>query len=210
MGALDAVVERINRQMREMGAALDARPTLRSGTVTQINPIRIHLDGDPNPLPATPRTLVAVGPGDRVTVAHQKRSVTILGMVGRSQDTATGTQQGSGWTGYFEMTRVGRAAGILTGHFRRTNDSLTRGPTADFSGVGLNPNTVLPAWAHIVGNATGGTGAFPAAVSGGGINETIHLSISNSGAISMRTQTQIVFDPAVFVWLPPLMFRIGS
>lgn len=210
MAILDPLVQRLTREVADVRRALDARPTLRSGTVTQINPIRIHLDGDPNPMPATPRTLVAVGPGDRVTAAHHRRSVTILGIVGRSQDTATGAEQGSSWTGYYEMTRVGRTAGILTGHFRRTSSAFTLAPGAEYTATGLNPNNVLPAWARIVGNATGGTGAFPAAVSGGGINETIHLSVSSSGAISMRTKTQIVFEPPVYVWLQSPMFRIGS
>ncbi len=84
MGALDRVINRLTRDVESLRKGLDTRPTLRLGTVTAVAPLRIHLDGDSNPLPATPGTLVPVGPGDRVTVAHQKRTVTILGVVSTS------------------------------------------------------------------------------------------------------------------------------
>lgn len=93
MGALDVVVQRVMTDLTKVGEALDTRPTLRLGTVTSVGPLRVHLDGDTSPLPASPRTIVPVGPGDRVTVAHQKRTVTVLGVVGavgRPWRTATG------------------------------------------------------------------------------------------------------------------------
>lgn len=82
MGLFDPLLERVTRDLQTMRDGLDLRPTLRLGTVTGVGPVRVHLDGDTQPLPATPRTLVPVGPGDRVTVAHHKRVVTILGVLG--------------------------------------------------------------------------------------------------------------------------------
>lgn len=71
---LDAV-DRLERRVRGL-------PTLRLGTITGTGPLRVQLDGDTSALAATPRTIVAVGTGDRVQVAHQGRIVTVLGRIG--------------------------------------------------------------------------------------------------------------------------------
>src|SRR5690625_7156430 len=59
-------------------------PSVRSATVTSINPLRIHLDGEPAPVAATPVTLTSVGPGDRVRVLHYGTTPLILGVIGGS------------------------------------------------------------------------------------------------------------------------------
>src|SRR5690625_5535764 len=59
-------------------------PSVRSATVTSINPLRIHLDGEPAPVAATPVTLTSVGPGDRVRVLHYGTTHLILGVIGGS------------------------------------------------------------------------------------------------------------------------------
>lgn len=59
--------------------------SLRRATVTAVGPLRIQFDGESAPVASTPATIVPVGPGDRVLVAHHGRTqATILGVIGTS------------------------------------------------------------------------------------------------------------------------------
>jgi|SRR5690625_1657297 len=65
-------------------AILDLRrlmPSVRSATVTGVNPLRVQFDGETAPVSASPTTLVPVGPGDRVRVLHYGNTDLILGRV---------------------------------------------------------------------------------------------------------------------------------
>src|SRR5690625_1849219 len=72
-------------------AILDLRrlmPSVRSATVTGVNPLRVQFDGETAPVSASPTSLVPVGPGDRVRVLHYGNTDLILGVVGTSTATA--------------------------------------------------------------------------------------------------------------------------
>lgn len=65
-------------------AILDLRrlmPSVRSATVTSVDPVRIQFDGEAAPVSPSPTTLVPVGPGDRVRVLHYGNTHLILGRV---------------------------------------------------------------------------------------------------------------------------------
>lgn len=66
---------------------MDAVPTFRWATVTSVNPLRIRFDGETDPLPITPDTLVNPPVGARVFVLHWMRRVTVLGRAGGVPDT---------------------------------------------------------------------------------------------------------------------------
>lgn len=68
-------------------AILDLRrlmPSVRSATVTGVNPLRVQFDGEAAPVSASPTSLVPVGPGDRVRVLHYGNTDLILGTVGNA------------------------------------------------------------------------------------------------------------------------------
>jgi hypothetical protein len=69
---------------------------MRFGVIAGTSPLRVHLDGDPGPLPVTPMTAVAVRTGDWVTVAmlpnpdpeRESKRPLILAVVGGRPGTA--------------------------------------------------------------------------------------------------------------------------
>lgn len=79
---LEPALAPIRAALRRLSIRLDAKPTLRQGTVTSVGPVRVQLDGDTAPTPLTPRLLTPVAPGDRVTVAHSGRDLTVIGVIG--------------------------------------------------------------------------------------------------------------------------------
>jgi len=77
--ALRPITDRITALDRR----LRGKVSIRSATVTGVDPIRIRFDGESASLASTPRTHVPVGVGDRVDVAHHGgTSYTILSVVG--------------------------------------------------------------------------------------------------------------------------------
>lgn len=61
-------------------------PTWRWATVTQIDPLRIRLDGEANPLPITPDSLTSdLFPGDRVWVQYYGRDLIVTGSAAQYQ-----------------------------------------------------------------------------------------------------------------------------
>lgn len=119
-------------------AILDLRrrmPSVRSATVTSINPLRIHLDGEPAPVAATPVTLTSVGPGDRVRVLHYGTTHLILGVIGGSGTMLLDEISLSGSSGDSAEHRLHVPAGMY-GRFRKyTIDVMGSTDAVDSAGV---------------------------------------------------------------------------
>lgn len=67
----------------------------RWGTVTQMSPLRVKLDGDDTALPVTPASLVPSGltrPGDRVWVVLNGRQLIVIGAWGGTSELVTRVQ----------------------------------------------------------------------------------------------------------------------
>lgn len=63
----------------ESGAPVPPRDSWHWGTVTATGPLRVRLDGDTDPAPVTPDSLVTVAVNDRVWCQISGRRLVILG-----------------------------------------------------------------------------------------------------------------------------------
>lgn len=78
---MEPVLERIDDALTGLTGAV----TLRWGTVTSADPLRVRLDADPDPLPFKPATAVPdLAEGERVLCALQHRRVTVVNVAGRT------------------------------------------------------------------------------------------------------------------------------
>lgn len=93
----------------------------RWGRIVSVNPLRVQLDGDSEPLIATPDSLVHCVTGDRVRCHVYNRRVTVMGMPPNQQvdgvDGVVGKRNlANGWTHYggaYAPVRVSRdSAGV--------------------------------------------------------------------------------------------------
>lgn len=67
-------------QIAKLWTRLDLMPVIRWGTITQVDPLRVQLDGDIEPLILTPMSIVGgARVGERVICVEQHRRVIILG-----------------------------------------------------------------------------------------------------------------------------------
>lgn len=79
MSLVDPLLDRI----ADLKAMLAGQVVLRWGTVTEIDPFRVRLDADTDPLPFKPdRTVSGLTVGDRVYTTVQNRRVTVIGRAG--------------------------------------------------------------------------------------------------------------------------------
>lgn len=110
-------------------AAKALAPIHRWATVTGTSPLRIHFDGEPDPLPITPSTLTGgLTAGDRVFVVQYLRRTTIVGQAGGPTPTApaaTGIVFASGWAvaAQDSYTRVGSVVSLYI-EFTRTDTEI--------------------------------------------------------------------------------------
>lgn len=83
MSAFEPLTRPIWDALRRLEARMRVKPSLARATVTAVGPIRVQLDGKPASVAPSPSTLVPVGVGDRVMVAHHGGTqITILGVIG--------------------------------------------------------------------------------------------------------------------------------
>ena len=71
-----------NNPLANLLPPADSGDVWRWATVTNLNPLRIRLDGDSQPLLSTPDTVTPVQAGDRVRVHVYHRRATIMGIAG--------------------------------------------------------------------------------------------------------------------------------
>lgn len=79
MSLIQPLVDRVQDAIAQAAMGV----TLRWGTVTQADPLRVRLDGDMAEIPFKPATVVqGLSVGDRALCATQHRRVTVLGSLG--------------------------------------------------------------------------------------------------------------------------------
>jgi len=86
---MDPILDRV----ADLRASISGQVVLRWGIVTSLEPFRVKLDADTDPLPFKPdRTVSGLELGDRVLAAVQNRRVTVIGRGGGVPSPEPGTQ----------------------------------------------------------------------------------------------------------------------
>ena len=76
---VDSIWTQLLNEIRDIKQRFSRAPVLRLATVVEVNPVRVQLDGDFEPLPFTPIPMVGgLQVGERVACVEQNRRVTVI------------------------------------------------------------------------------------------------------------------------------------
>lgn len=151
---------------------------LRWATVTEVDPLRIRYDGEPNQSIVTPQTTAAgLVVGDRVQVAKQHGQAVIVGRAGGMRDTGwLSLSLAAGYTGSCRYRAVGAVvelrfdiSGTVTGDTAVTQALPTEyRPSEEATGITEATAYIDPAGARSLSQVyMAGTGLLRATAGGG-------------------------------------------